>query len=66
LPIAGYLFGSTTESRSSSELFLFVTPHIVETDVDMNWLRQQMEDRSPQVREGIPRNPPLPAKPPRR
>ena len=65
LPFAGYLFGSTTDSRSSSELFLFVTPHIVDTDVDMNWLRQQMEDRSPQVRDQIPRNPPLPAKPPR-
>ena len=66
LPFAGHLFGSTTDSRSSSELFLFVTPHIVETDVDMNRLRQQMEDRSPQVRDRIPRNPPLPAKPPRR
>jgi general secretion pathway protein D len=65
LPFAGHFFGSTTESRSSSELFLFVTPHIVETDDELDRLRRQMEDRSPQVRDQLPRNPPLPAKPPR-
>jgi general secretion pathway protein D len=65
LPFAGHFFGSTTDSRSSSELFLFVTPHIVGTDDELDRLRRQMEDRSPQVRDQIPRNPPLPTKPPR-
>ncbi len=66
LPFAGHFFGSTTDSRSSSELFLFVTPHIVGTDDELDRVRRQMEDRSPQVRDQIPRNPPLPAKPPHR
>ena len=65
IPIAGQLFSSTTDSRSSTELFLFVTPHIVETDDDVDRLRLEMENRSPQVRDQLPRNPPLPAKPPR-
>jgi general secretion pathway protein D len=65
IPIAGHLFSSTTDSRSSTELFLFVTPHIVETDDDVDRLRRDMENRSPQVRDQLPRNPPLPAKPPR-
>ena len=65
LPFAGHFFGSTTDSRSSSELFLFVTPHIVGTDDELDRLRRQMEDRSPQVRDQMSRNPPLPTKPPR-
>jgi type II secretory pathway component GspD/PulD (secretin) len=60
------LFSSTTDSRSSTELFLFVTPHIVATDEEADRHRRQMEDRSPQVRDQVPRNPPLPVKPPRR
>ena len=64
LPIAGHLFGYTTESRSSTELFLFVTPHIVDADEELDRLRRQMEGRSPQLRDQLPRNPPLPPKTP--
>ena len=64
LPIAGHLFGYTTESRSSTELFLFVTPHIVDADDELDRLRRQMEGRSPQLRDQLPRNPPLPPKTP--
>ena len=64
LPIAGHLFGYTTESRSSTELFLFVTPHIVDADDELDRLRRQIEGRSPQLRDQLPRNPPLPPKTP--
>ena len=66
LPLIGYLFGSTTESRASNELFLFLTPHIVETDEDLDRLRQSVEQRSPALHEQIPKNSPLSPKPPRR
>ncbi len=60
LPGIGYLFGSTTDSRTTSELYLFLTPHIVDTDDDADRLREQVEQRSPDVTKVIPQNPPLP------
>jgi general secretion pathway protein D len=65
LPGIGYLFGSTTDSRTTSELFLFLTPHIVETDEDADRLRRDVEERSPSLRDQLPKNPPLPPKPPK-
>lgn len=64
VPLVGYAFGSTTDSRTNSELYLFLTPHIVQTDDDADRLREEVEQRSPKVREQLPKNPPLPAKPP--
>jgi general secretion pathway protein D len=65
LPIVGVFFGSTTDSRTTSELFLFLTPHIMQTDDDAEHLREQMEARSPSVQIQLPKNQPLPpVKPP--
>ena len=40
LPLLGALFGSTTRSEVRSELFLFLTPHIVASDADVDRLRE--------------------------
>ncbi len=36
LPLLGFLFGSTQRSDIQSELFLFVTPHIIAVDADVD------------------------------
>jgi general secretion pathway protein D len=43
IPILGALFGSTRNNRIQSELFLFLTPHIVATDADADRIRQEIE-----------------------
>lgn len=64
LPLLGSLFGSRTDRDSNSELFLFLTPHLIENDADADRLRQQIEERSPTVKEQADKVPPLPTKPP--
>jgi general secretion pathway protein D len=66
LPGVGRLFGTSKITTTNSELFLFLTPHIVQTDDDAERLRQEMEGRSPNVTQQLPKNPPLPPKPPTR
>ncbi|HUG38900.1 MAG TPA: secretin N-terminal domain-containing protein [Longimicrobiales bacterium] len=46
IPILGYLFGTTRDRRIQSELFLFLTPHIVETDGDADRIRDAIEGRT--------------------
>jgi general secretion pathway protein D len=43
IPLLGLLFGSTQKNRVQSELFLFLTPHVVRTDEDAERLRQELE-----------------------
>ena len=43
IPILGALFGSTRNNRIQSELFLFLTPHIVASDADADRIRQEIE-----------------------
>jgi general secretion pathway protein D len=43
IPVLGALFGSTQAIDGNSELFLFVTPHIVETDEDADRIRDEVE-----------------------
>jgi general secretion pathway protein D len=64
LPVLGFLFGSTTDTRSNTELFLFLTPHIVQSDEDVDRLRHDVEQQNPRLRDALPSNPPLPPKPP--
>jgi general secretion pathway protein D len=65
LPGIGALFGSTTDNRTDTELFLFLTPHIVYTDADADRLREQIDQAAPAMREQLPKNPPIgSAKPP--
>jgi general secretion pathway protein D len=50
LPLLGALFGSTQTSDAQSELFLFVTPHIVTTDEDTERLREGVDQGAPLLR----------------
>lgn len=43
IPILGALFGSTRNNKVHSELFLFLTPHIVMNDADADRIRQEIE-----------------------
>jgi general secretion pathway protein D len=63
IPGLGALFGARTDSRTTSELYLFLTPHVIETDDDADRLRKDIEERSPTMTEQIPKNPPLPTNP---
>jgi type II secretory pathway component GspD/PulD (secretin) len=41
--IGGFLFGRTTISEETSELYLFLTPHIISSDADMEKLREAVK-----------------------
>jgi general secretion pathway protein D len=43
LPLIGALFGSTTDRETTSELFLFLTPHVIQSDEDANRLRDELQ-----------------------
>lgn len=53
IPGIGALFGSTRNTAITSELFLFLTPHIVRTDEDAERLRRELENAS-RVDEAMP------------
>jgi len=47
IPLLGaLLFGRTTVNEETSELYLFLTPHIISTDADMDKLRNAVKDGS--------------------
>ncbi len=46
LPIIGALFGSTRNSDVVTELYLFLTPHVVETDQDTDYIREAVKNQS--------------------
>lgn len=47
IPLIGpLLFGSTTKSEATNELFLFLTPHIISSDDDIDKLRKAVQDGS--------------------
>ena len=61
IPIFGALFGTTRNTSSNSELFLFLTPHVVGSDADLEDLRESIErrlERLPsELRKGRPFEP---------
>ena len=57
LPLLGGLFGSTTRSEVRSELFLFLTPHIVVTDEDVDRVRDGVQRRTDLLRSALPGGP---------
>jgi general secretion pathway protein D len=46
IPVLGGLFGGTTRTNDTSELFLFLTPHVVAGDADIDRLRDALKDGS--------------------
>ena len=61
IPVLGALFGTTQNTASNSELFLFLTPHVVTSDEDLEDLRHSIERRLEQLpgelRKGRPFEP---------
>jgi type II secretory pathway component GspD/PulD (secretin) len=52
IPLIGpYLFGSVVETDVTTELFLFLTPHIVSSDDDMDKLREAVKEGSDLLKE---------------
>jgi len=43
IPVLGALFGTTTNSTVHSELFLFLTPHVVRTDEELEQMRDSIK-----------------------
>ena len=64
LPLVGALFGSTRTATSTSELFLFVTPHLVRTDEELDEVRKRVERDAQLLREYRLLIPPLGSRPP--
>jgi len=64
IPLAGHLFGSAAASRVTTELFLFLTPRILETDADIDRLRDDVEHSAKWLRDDKTQIARPPAKPP--
>lgn len=46
LPLLGALFGTTRVNHTTSELFLFLTPHVVRTDEQLEELRKRLAEQT--------------------
>lgn len=46
IPGLGWLFGSKQTNRETSELFLFLTPHVIFSDSDVDKLREAVKESS--------------------
>ena len=51
IPLLGWLFGNTRRSSRTTELFLFLTPHIVSSDEDIDRLRESVQRSNPLLRD---------------
>jgi general secretion pathway protein D len=59
IPLIGGLFGTTQTSSTNTELFLFLTPHIISTDEDVEQIRRGVESQTPLLEMTIPERQPL-------
>jgi general secretion pathway protein D len=60
IPLIGFLFGTTRESTGNSELFLFLTPHIVASDEDADRVKDEIEQNVDLLRPLMPIRPLIP------
>jgi general secretion pathway protein D len=54
IPLVGGLFGTKRKTSSNSELFLFLTPHIITTDEDAEQVRRDVESATPLLKGMLP------------
>lgn len=54
LPVLGWLFGTTRETVTNAELFLFLTPYVISSDEDEELLRQELEANAELLQELVP------------
>ena len=46
LPVIGGLFGHSTNSTNETELFIFLTPHLIRNDEDAAKLSAPLQERA--------------------
>lgn len=61
IPLLGWLFRGTQQSKTTSELYLFLTPHVVTSDSDIERLRDAIKDGS-ELLKNVPINGRIPPK----
>ncbi|HEX2780489.1 MAG TPA: secretin N-terminal domain-containing protein [Gemmatimonadaceae bacterium] len=54
IPVLGALFGTTTNTMVRSELFLFLTPHVVRSDEELDRVRGRIENKLDLLRKELP------------
>lgn len=58
LPLIGHLFRSTTRRRTSTELFLFLTPRVIRTDEEMEAVTEEVRESTEvlkrRLEQGLP------------
>lgn len=71
IPVLGVLFGSTRKRRINTELFLVITPHVLQSDEDMDSVTRELREAAEHLDEVLPDPLPLvpdlrlePVKPP--
>ncbi|MBN1473747.1 MAG: hypothetical protein JW914_03950, partial [Syntrophaceae bacterium] len=53
IPILGWLFKTKGKSREKTNLYVFITPHVVRTMADANTLYKEKKDSMGKVEEGV-------------
>ena len=59
LPLIGGLFGSVSDTKSNSELFVFLTPHVIASDEDADRAREGVKRGAELLQEQLPQTAPL-------
>ena len=59
IPVLGALFGTTHNTTVRSELFLFLTPHVVRTDDELDRLRDSVEHKLQLLERELPKVAPV-------
>jgi len=54
IPLIGGLFRSTLDRRDLTELFLFITPHVIATDEDLERATEGLKESTQKLRERLP------------
>jgi type II secretory pathway component GspD/PulD (secretin) len=62
IPLLGALFGNTQHNDVTSELFLFLTPHVISGDDDIDRLRDAVREGSVLLKQ-LPTEPMIPPRP---
>ena len=61
IPFLGALFGSTRRADLNTELFLFLTPHVITDDEDIQRIRQGVQETTDRLPDELPRLPVTPS-----
>jgi general secretion pathway protein D len=66
IPVLGGLFGTQTLQKDRTELILFITPRVVENEVDYRRVIDDLRHRMERLDEVFPRPKTVPEEPPKR